>query len=350
MSVQKRRIITGLLFSTSAIFIALVLAELSLRVFHPVHHHKPPKKLSNTAWYKLLHRPSSVPGLAYELAPNRKKYSHGAMIQTNSWGMRDDEPRPKDENSLHRIIVLGDSFTFGFGVPGEYTYPNVLEKLLKKGISSEQFEVLNLAVGGYSTRDEALVLKYKGITWNPDLVIIGYCLNDPEIEAVSPLHYYFQKPRWWQHSNLLRLIAKTKILREIKVLGQRDYYKYLHSPQHPKWQSVVKAFKEIAKLAHKRKIPVLLLIFPQTINKPWIDYPYQDLHQQVADAAKEECFSVIDLYENYSQYPPETLMIRPGDSHPSLFGHEVAANAIYQWISTNKEFVALFSTREDNRH
>ncbi len=335
----KKNILFGLASFILALLVTAILAELLLALIHPVQYRKPYEKLPEDVWRELLHKPSPIPGLAYELAPNRESYSHGALIRTNSFGMRDDEPhfKPNDDTSLHRIVVIGDSFTLGFGVSAESTYSNVLEKMLNFG---DNLEVLNLGVGGYSTYDEALVLEHKGVLWNPDLVVIGYYLNDPEIDPVQPLHAYYSELWWWQHSNLLRLVVKLKNHWDVMTLGEGDYYRYLHAPRQRKWQSVLDAFNKIGTISQKHDIPVLVLIFPVATERPWAGYPYLDLHHQVTAAAKRNSLYVVDLYYNFSRYPPKKLTVSRTDNHPSKLGHQVAASAIYHWILTNR---ALYS-------
>jgi hypothetical protein len=316
---------------------AFILAELVLMVFYPVDYMKPPRPLPGDVWHELLHQRSRVPGLLYELAPNKKKYSHGTLISTNSRGMRDSEPLPANDPRACNIIAVGDSFTFGFGVSGEETYPNVLEKLLAADpdYHDRTIQVLNLGVGGYSTRDETLVIKYKGLRWKPTLIIIGYALNDPEIESFQPLQQYYREPSWWQYLNTLRLIALVKKKWDIKRIGQGDYLRYLHAPGHKSWRGVLQSFAEIRSLAQKQDIPVLLLIFPLTSPVPWSQYPYRDLHDQVAKAGKSQGFYVIDLLEIYSQYPPRAMMLSPGDAHPSPFAHKITAMAVHKVINDN---------------
>lgn len=255
--------------------------------------------------------------------------------------MRDSEPRPKDDLSVSRIIVLGDSTTFGFGVAGENTYSDLLERFLNGKSNANQFEVLNFGVGGYSTQDEELVLEFKGLSWNPDLVIIGYSLNDPETDPIQPLDSYFQKPSWWQYSNILRLIAKAKNGADISLVGDGDYIRYLHAPQQEKWQSVVQAFEKIDSMTRVRNIPVLLAIFPMIPEKSWSKYRYKDLHHQVATAATRKGFYVIDLYDAYSVYPAEHLRVSSSDRHPNKLGHQLAANVIYDWLLKNGEMFAF---------
>lgn len=346
---QKKKILLSLLLIITEVSLTLIMAEVIFHFFFPINYRMPPKQLSNSVWCELLHRPSPIPGLAYELVPNREKYYHGAIIKTNSLGMRDDEPHPKNDSSLHRIAVIGDSFTFGFGVRGEHTYPNVLERLLNKEIEGRRFEVLNFGVGGYSTRDEALVLKHKAIDWDLDLVIVGYYFNDPEIDPIQPLHSYYQEVSWWQYSNLLRLIAKAKQHWDIKKYGAGNYFRYLHATNGQKWQSVVVSLEEMKSVSAKRKIPILLVIFPVTKNRSWADYPYQDLHQQVTDITNKNGIYVLDLYEDFSQYHSQELMVGPHDNHPSKIGHEVAAYAIYQWIVVNKEKIIVARSENSER-
>ena len=189
----------------------------------------------------------------------------------------------------------------------------------------------------------------KAIDWDLDLVIVGYTFNDPEIDPIQPLHSYYQEVSWWQYSNVLRLIAKAKQLWDVKKYGAGDYYRYLHATNGQKWQSVVSSLEEIKSVAAEKKIPVLLSIFPITGNRSWADYPYKDLHQQVINIANEKGIYVVDLYENFSQYPSQVLMVSPVDNHPSKLGHEVAAYAIYQWIVANKEKLIFFRPENSER-
>jgi len=333
---NKSKKLFNLLLIFAGTFFSLIIVEGIFYFFYPISYRMPPKQLPDNVWHELLHRPSAIPGIAYELVPNREKYAQGALVDINSFGMRDDEPHPKEDHSLHRIAALGDSFTFGFGVNGEHTYSNVLEQLLNEK-EADQYEVLNFGVGGYSTYDEALVLQYKAMAWDLDYVVIGYFFNDPEIDPIQPLHSYYQEVKWWQRSNLLRLIAKTKNQWDIQKYGNGDYFRYLHSANGRKWQSVVDSLEEIISIAETKNIPVLLVIFPITENAPWTEYPYLDLHQQIANTARETGICVIDLFENFSLYPGHSLMVGPyvGDPHPHRFGHELAASAIYEWIAEN---------------
>ena len=95
-------------------------------------------------------------------------------VNTNSKGFRGkDYSVDKPENSL-RILAIGDSFTYGWGVDIEYTWPFLLEKKLSGQYKDKRVEVINLGVGGavpseYSEIAEEYILLYK-----PDFVIVGF--------------------------------------------------------------------------------------------------------------------------------------------------------------------------------
>ena len=118
----KPRLVVGIVLVTLICLLLITAVEISLRLFHPIHYQEIPSRMHNNVWRELLHRPSSVSGLAYERAPNRNLFAYGTSIKTNSDGMRDDAPILQEEEHLKHIVVVGDSYTYEFGVEGEETY------------------------------------------------------------------------------------------------------------------------------------------------------------------------------------------------------------------------------------
>ena len=329
-----------LLFAVTAC-VALVVAEVTLSLWYPVAYLEVPERTPENMFKEILHRSSEVPGLDFELSPNRQKKFEKVWVRTNNFGMRDTAPVPLEDDSVSRVVVLGDSFTFGFRVDGDATYPSVLEARLNEGAAEKRFDVLNMGVSGYNTRDEALVLEHKGLAWRPDLVIVGYVLNDPETGPVQPLTSYFQQPAWWQRFQVARLIARVKHGFDVKSRGGGDYYRYLHAEDHENWQSVIAGLEDIRRLTSERQIPVLVVIFPERPEKRWGSYLYADLHRQVADASLQNDFAVIDLLQRFKEHPPRRMRVRDGDSHPSPLGHELAAQAIQEWMTAELAIAPL---------
>lgn len=117
----------------------------------------------------------------YGLRPNaslRMRGEGAVTYQVNADGFRDRiHVRPKPENRF-RIIILGDSVTFGYGVEQEQTFAQELEAYLSSCDAEQTIDVLNLGVGGYNAYNESALLADIGGDYGPDLVLVQFCIND----------------------------------------------------------------------------------------------------------------------------------------------------------------------------
>ena len=98
---------------------------------------------------------------------------------------------PERRPDTLRVAVLGDSFTFGWGVPAEQAWPALLEErldaeLARAGIDAE---VLNFGVPGYNTWLELLHWRRVVSRYAPDVVLLGYYSNDAVIDRRVPNVY-----------------------------------------------------------------------------------------------------------------------------------------------------------------
>jgi len=175
-SIPPRRLRTGIVvFFSTTLFVGLG-AEIFLRCTR-----SPDQVLSGDAYW--IHRWNTRrapghdalqiegglhrhdPGLGW--IPAGGYYLEG--VSTNSRGLRGATeyavPKP---TGMRRIVVMGDSFTWGLGVRDEETWPAVLQTLL------DDVEVLNLGVIGYGTDQQYLRLGQEGLRYEPDLVILGF--------------------------------------------------------------------------------------------------------------------------------------------------------------------------------
>lgn len=124
----------------------------------------------------VLHKISDIPGLSYELMANAK--TEQGFYSINSKGIRDREFEIPKPDGVFRIIVLGDSVTFGTEYPVEMTYPKILERLLNAESGSKlRYEVLNAGVCSYNAVQKFILLKNKLLDYQPDMVIMQF-LND----------------------------------------------------------------------------------------------------------------------------------------------------------------------------
>jgi len=119
------------------------------------------------------------PVLGQRLRANYSGWFAGVPVHIDSLGLRD--PREYDlakRPNTFRILVLGDSVTFGHGSVYEHTYPYLLEQRLKRWHRDVDWQVWNAAVPGYNTSQELAQLLELGPRFRPDLVIVGFYDND----------------------------------------------------------------------------------------------------------------------------------------------------------------------------
>jgi lysophospholipase L1-like esterase len=111
------------------------------------------------------------------------------FVKINSLGFRDYE-YPLTKKKKYRVAVIGDSFTFGWGVDLEDCWVKILEKELNA--SGLDFEILNLGKGGASPADYAQTAEKIISVLKPDLVVVA-ALQANDLHQL--IHAYDSLPR-----------------------------------------------------------------------------------------------------------------------------------------------------------
>ncbi len=114
-------------------------------------------------------RAVKIPGAAYAY------YWHEVLHVHDKENFRRTTPFPPKSPDTFRIMVVGDSLTYGYGIEEQYTYSHIIQKRLEENY---RVEVLNLGVSGNQSENILAVVR-KFLPWlHPDLVLYGVCLND----------------------------------------------------------------------------------------------------------------------------------------------------------------------------
>lgn len=118
------------------------------------------------------------PELGYRFRRGYRGLAFGVPLATNSRGFRGPE-WSQAPTQARRVLLLGDSNAFGYGVPFEDTFGERLaaELSARRG---EPHEVLNMAVNGYTTRQELRLLRREGFALQPELIVVLVTENDHE--------------------------------------------------------------------------------------------------------------------------------------------------------------------------
>ena len=114
-------------------------------------------------------RDTDVPGAG------KAYYWHGKLHVLNEFDMRRTAPFTSKNPNVARIMVLGDSLTYGKGVDVNDTYPAVMERMLSQDF---RVEVLNLGVNGYQSEQIFQQMLMFAPELQPDIIVYGVCLND----------------------------------------------------------------------------------------------------------------------------------------------------------------------------
>lgn len=159
--------LTAVLGST---LLTLGMVEVGLRLFHPVELHPTDTFLMKEFRTGREGSMTLVPGAATRV----RTPEFDMPVRINSRGLRDREIPYRKPAGVYRILVLGDSQTFGYGVRAEETYAKVLEQRLR----SRRVETINTGVPGSGTAHQLHFLETEGWKYAPDAVVLGFFFND----------------------------------------------------------------------------------------------------------------------------------------------------------------------------
>jgi hypothetical protein len=170
------------------------------------------------------------PARGWALRPGRWDLA-GRTVTANSRGIRGRvEHEPGRRPGVRRVVVVGDSFTFGEGVGDDETFPARLQGRLGPGV-----EVINLGVHGYGHDQMLIHLREEGLRYEPDLVILGYYADDVARNVLSFRDY--AKPRFRLREGSL-VLTGIPVPTPGRVLAREAFRPHLLELAAMAWRSV----------------------------------------------------------------------------------------------------------------
>ncbi len=169
-----RNILVKLLAILIVFIVFFTLGEVLIRIYL---HYNTAYDIEMTKYAMNLKSDSGNELIAHVHKPNKSMELMNVMVDINSDGLRDTE-YPVSKGDEYRIIVLGDSLTFGWGVQEEETFAAIIEEDMN---SVYPTEVINFGTGNYNTEQEVNLFIEKGLKYDPDKVVLFYFINDAEI-------------------------------------------------------------------------------------------------------------------------------------------------------------------------
>jgi lysophospholipase L1-like esterase len=337
-----KNLLIGIFISAAAVTVVLASGELAVRALYPVIANYDTEMWRYASLGKVLTSGEEVshrnrPGVHFEDL-------YGVRVDINSKGLRDHEYGYRKMPGVYRILVLGDSVTFGWGVQFEDTYPKRLERALNARRDGIKYEVLNSGSGNYKTRDEAIFLKEEGLKYDPDMLILGYFVNDAEPH--SQLRQYGLKRSSYLYAYLW---SKWNAILTKFLPGKRfdNYYHALYEEGSKTFRDVKKYSEEIVSCARERDLPLLIAMIPDV--RELDPYPFSLEYGQVKRIFESrKNIEVMDLTSYFDvKAGPEAYWVSLEDAHPNALAHGIIADALYPEVvrliesgKTHKEAVS----------
>ena len=310
------------------------------------------------------------PQVRYVLLPNQKGWVDDGFVTTNSRGFRGREVDiPKPPGRL-RVIVLGDSVAFGWGVNDGDTFSSQLQQDLRTQRPGVDLEVVNLGVPGYATRQEVALLKRNLAELQPDVVLVGFYTNDlpdtlddkgrsgTRIEAADrgpgQVMHMNPAPSSWLERQARRSRAIYTASHGMKALIHRGEGKPGSSMEldllesrdsadlETAWQNVTTQLEDLKAAATDFHFSAGIVVLPPR-EQVFGLYPNSDYQKRIRGLANRLGLFVIDPLPSLVASPLQkpSLFIPYDRNHPSPAGHRLIARSIATYFDGHQDVMPI---------
>lgn len=279
---------------------------------------------------------------------------HG-RVRTNSEGMRNDADFPVEPVAgRQRLMIVGDSYSFGFGVSNEETYAYELARMMP------DWDVMNLAVSATGTDQHYLMYERQGEKYKPNIVLLGFYLLDYNRNTYSFRDY--AKPMYVPQADGSLTLTHTPVPKPEELIeqyrsGQKTiggwHYSYLfaaigqiltdrvkrdRSPDSLGRRTLTGIMEKFAKRVKDNGATPVWVVFPIVDILEKEESRYQEISEFSQAEAKRLGMKVLDLepvYRDYvAKHPGAKSLWRPVEigGHLSADGNKLSAQAIHAFL------------------
>jgi len=276
-----------------------------------------------------------------------------ARVEINSLGIRDRPDltweKPPGER---RVLCLGDSFTFGWGVDAASTWVRRVETDLRTRAGLGDVRTVNCGAAGTLYVDEYWWgLRDRFGRLQPDAVVVSICLNDvalmPQTVALEsptvasrpayPLALLRLADAAWAFAHRFDLDPNVDWGRLLLDIPPGDPW-YVAKAETPDmfWpsgnpQAALRAARDWCG-EHRAAFGVVVWPLFQNLGRE-DHYPFRTLHGVVARFCADERIPVLDLLDTFIGQRAEELWVDPSDMHGNEKAHALAAPAIAAFVA-----------------
>jgi lysophospholipase L1-like esterase len=307
----------------SSVVLTLLCLEVFVRVADPLgisYYELSQYQLDKTADSDLIFRHRASWSRTY----------NGIEVRYNEFGQR-DEPIQAKVAAEYRILVLGDSVTFGWGVPQDEIFTSRLQQILLTR-QKRPIRVINTGVGGYNSVQQSIYLRKEGLSFQPNTVLLVYVSNDIEVNRgpLKPMETGSLKgkslPQIFEtilgRSWTYRLIVHVCRYGNFRGRDQ-DAYESIKGGEG--WKASMESLREMAESCRSQGIPLVVFYFRMQ-DSPFDLALLQDVRRWAAP------FPLMDMGPWFSNLPVRKYVNSKVDSHPNSEGHKVMAENIAEHL------------------
>jgi lysophospholipase L1-like esterase len=261
---------------------------------------------------------------------------HGVdFVHDSNLFRRLNGPFPAKRADTMRVIVVGDSLTYGAGIREEWSYTAQLQRAMQKDY---RIEFLNLGLSGAQSEDILKVIERMLPSLKPDLVIYGVCYNDFLPSGIGQYENKYEGPlpKWLK----LFLTERTRFAR---FLGD-NYYSMLTLLGFSMdfFDDILKDFKgyqqRFAADVRRMNEVVRARGLPPIVGMP-LD---QDVRvggrghriSQTAERLMQEAgFAVVSLNSYYETFNGRRFIVSRWEGHPDEEANAIFASMLYEHLA-----------------
>jgi lysophospholipase L1-like esterase len=297
-------------------------------------------------------RQPGAAGLAADIPPEWAKrvvhvdgarsayYWHGHLEVFDENKMRRTTPFPARKNGLGRVVVVGDSLTYGQGLDANDAYPAVLERRLRA--DGYRIEVLNLGQPAAQSEDVARTVREFVPALKPDLVVYGICLNDFLESGQGIYHdnerWAFPLPESWKQF----LIDRTRLGRALDrgydgllmAVGLRgDFVSDILRNFNDRQTRFARDLKGMNDGARARGYPpIVAMVLDQ---QPKSGGRLERLALIAERAAESAGMNVIVTAGYYERYSGRTMKVSRWEGHPNEEANRIWAGMLFDRLAAS---------------
>lgn len=278
-----------------------------------------------------IKRIAADPARGHEHTPGTAAHLMGHDVTISGQGLRNREVAAAKPADTTRIMMLGDSIVFGWGVAQDKTMSVELERDLAAG-GFGPVEVINTGVGNYNTAMETAYFLGAGAALQPDIVVLNYFVNDAEpTPTYKPVPWYAKRFYAYAVSGGAWDIFKRTLLGGPEW---KAYYADLYKEGQPGWAAAQDNIRRLAAYCQERGIRLVLTSIPEL--RELAPYPFAAVNARLADLAKAEGIEYLDFLPALAAEPPASLWVTVPDPHPNAKAHALMARALADYFLLNR--------------